>query len=173
MFDPNFFRTVVLMIQHNEHGALGLVLNRPLKTTVKEAWEQVSEMPCEIDSPLHSGGPCEGPLMVLHARPMDGETEVQIVEGVHFTTDRDAIEQLVLDFDGESPLRFFVGYAGWSPGQLENELGDGGWMVAPGTQEVVFGEVEDLWVSAFKSITQRKDLPGVNPKCIPEDPSLN
>ena len=66
LFDPNFFRSVILLVQHGENGALGLVLNRPLEMTIANAWEQVSEMPCEATGFLHQGGPCDGPLMVLH-----------------------------------------------------------------------------------------------------------
>src|SRR5205814_2997514 len=66
LFDPNFFRSVVLLVQHTENGALGLILNHPLEMTIANAWEQVSEMPCEATGVLHQGGPCDGPLMVLH-----------------------------------------------------------------------------------------------------------
>src|SRR5687768_5273835 len=66
LFDPNFFRSVVLLVQHTDAGALGLVLNRPLEMTINDAWGQVSETPCDATGFLHQGGPCEGPLMVLH-----------------------------------------------------------------------------------------------------------
>jgi putative transcriptional regulator len=64
--DPNFFHAVVLMVQHGEDGALGLVINRPLEVTIKQACDDSLEMVCETEGILHQGGPCQGPLMVLH-----------------------------------------------------------------------------------------------------------
>src|ERR1700720_344277 len=80
--DPNFARAVVLMVSHGEEGSLGLVLNRPLEMTVKEACEQVLETTCEIDDALHQGGPCEGPLMVLHTQMPALQLEPEIVPGI-------------------------------------------------------------------------------------------
>src|ERR1700761_360810 len=66
LLDPNFARSIVLIVQHDENGAMGLVLNRPLETTVAEAWTQVSAVPYPNNDTLFQGGPCEGPLMVVH-----------------------------------------------------------------------------------------------------------
>src|SRR5690348_8195431 len=85
LMDPNFVQTVILMVQHDENGALGLVLNRPLQTTVKEACEQALETECEVEGYLYQGGPCEGPLMVLSGVETAGQ--IQVTEGVHFTTE--------------------------------------------------------------------------------------
>src|SRR5687767_11112387 len=83
LVDPNFFHTVILLVQHNDEGALGLVLNRPLRTTVKEMWREVAEdEECEVEGPLHQGGPCEGALMVVHADA--AEAEAQVTDGVYF-----------------------------------------------------------------------------------------
>src|SRR4051812_22214559 len=83
LVDPNFFHTVVLMVQHNDEGALGLVLNRPLQTTVKEMWEQVDEgTKCGVEGALHQGGPCEGALMVVHGEETCAESEV--TGGIYF-----------------------------------------------------------------------------------------
>ena len=71
LVDPNFFHTVVLLVQHNQEGALGLVLNRPLQTTVQEMWQEVGESQCEVDQPLHQGGPCEGRSVGRAARAAD------------------------------------------------------------------------------------------------------
>src|SRR5437764_733950 len=88
LLDPNFAQSVILMIQHNDEGALGLVLNRPLGMSVRSAWEQVSEIPCEIESPLLKGGPCEGPLMVVHTSA--ALSQVEVLPGVYFSTEKDA-----------------------------------------------------------------------------------
>src|SRR5208282_6015778 len=66
LVDPNFFRSIVLLVQHSEDGALGLILNRQLKISVRSAWAQISQSVCQADGFLYQGGPCDGPLMVLH-----------------------------------------------------------------------------------------------------------
>src|SRR5215469_11256802 len=84
--DPNFFRSVVLLVQHNDQGALGVILNRPLDMTIQEAWPQVSEEPCNAEGPLHEGGPCRGPLMVLHTdEPL---SQLKVCDGIYFNTDK-------------------------------------------------------------------------------------
>jgi putative transcriptional regulator len=168
LFDPNFFRSVVLLVQHTEAGALGLVLNHPLEMTINDAWGQVSEMPCEASGFLHQGGPCEGPLMVLHT---DGSIpEMPVLPQVFFTTDRDDIQQLVTQ--NHSKMKFFVGYAGWSPGQLESELEEGGWLMTPAANKHIFGDGEELWPALMKEISEAI-FANLNPKVIPEDPSTN
>src|SRR5258705_1954854 len=168
LFDPNFFRSVILLVQHGENGALGLVLNPPLEMTIANAWEQVSEMPCEATGFLHQGGPCDGPLMALHTDA--SIPEMTVISDVFFTTDRDSIQQLVTQ--NHSQMKFFVGYAGWSPGQLEAELEGGGWLMTPAAKLHIFGDVEDLWPVLMKEISEAI-YQGLNPKVIPEDPSMN
>jgi len=138
LFDRNFFRSVVLLVQHGENGALGLVLNRPLEMTIANAWEQVSEMP--------------------------------VIPEVFFTTDRDSIQQLVTQ--NHSKMKFFVGYAGWSPGQLESELEDGGWLMVSAENKHIFESEEDLWPTLMREISEAI-YQNLNPKVIPQDPSTN
>ena len=167
--DPNFSRTVVLMVQHNEEGALGVVINRPLETTIESAWDQVSENPCNAEGHLFQGGPCPGPLMVLHT---DSEkSQIEVLDGIHFTTDKDTIEELVLLNGG--PLKFVVNYAGWGPGQLEGELEAGGWFTMKATADQVFGETEALWPTVVRTAAREKLYPWLDPRLIPEDPTVN
>jgi len=168
LFDPNFFRSVILLVQHGENGALGLVLNRPLEMTIANAWEQVSEMPCEATGFLHQGGPCDGPLMVLHTDA--SIPEMPVIPEVFFTTDRDQIQQLVTQ--NHSRMKFFVGYAGWSPGQLESELEDGGWLMTAADNKHIFEAEEDLWPALMREISEAI-YQNLNPKVIPQDPSTN
>src|SRR5258706_4371703 len=104
LVDRIFFHAVVLLVQHNDEGALGLVLSRPMQTTVKEMWREVGESSCEVEGALHQGGPCEGPLMVVHED--ESASEVEVMKGVHFCTSRERIESLVEDND--SAMKFFV-----------------------------------------------------------------
>src|SRR5947208_986366 len=124
--DPNFFQTVVLIVREDEDGALGLVLNRPLDVSVADACGESLEAAAEIEAPVHRGGPCDGPLMVLHARPSAGGDE--IVPGVQFTADREEIEKLMWDEADRDRVKYFAGYAGWGAKQLDAEIADGGWL---------------------------------------------
>ncbi|HEX2973448.1 MAG TPA: YqgE/AlgH family protein [Tepidisphaeraceae bacterium] len=168
LLDPNFLRSVVLMVQHDEGGALGLILNRPLETTLKEAWEQVSELPCEVEQPLHQGGPCDGPLMVLHTD--SAMSDMEVLPGLFFSADKEAVEELVVHMPGS--MKFFVGYAGWGPGQLENELDEGGWLTTPATAELVFEGNDEQWAVLVRQIMDSAAT-WLRAKVIPDDPSVN
>jgi putative transcriptional regulator len=164
--DPNFSRTVVLMIQHNDQGALGLVLNRPLSISVRQACEQSLDEPCEIDGMLHQGGPCEGPLMVLHANEMSKDADV--FPGVFFTTEKAKIESLMKQHNISA--RYFVGYAGWSAGQLEAEMEIESWIIADPAAAHIFEKSDGLWMRLMR---QRALGQWVDPSQIPDDPTVN
>jgi putative transcriptional regulator len=170
MDDPNFARSVLLMIQHDEEGAMGLILNRPLETTLQEALDQSGEEEAAGSDapnlPLHQGGPCEGPLMVVHTHA--SVSQVEVMEGVHFSTERPNVEWLLENNQG--PIKFFLGYAGWSPGQLEAEIEAGGWLTAAATAESVFADGENQWQRLHAQLTLGR---GLNPRIIPIDPRLN
>ncbi|HSV15336.1 MAG TPA: YqgE/AlgH family protein [Tepidisphaeraceae bacterium] len=164
--DPNFAQAIVLMVQHDEKGALGVVINRPLEVTVQQACEQVLGTGCEVGGVLHHGGPCEALLMVIHTDEDNGEAEV--IPGVYFTTAKESLE-LLLDNPADD-MRFFVGYSGWGPGQLEAEFETGSWTTTPATAERIFGPVENLWTRLNTEVNLSK---WVHPTRIPEDPSVN
>ncbi len=169
--EPNFCRAVVLLVQHNKDGALGLIINRPIETTIDQVWEQISELPCLCDDPLHQGGPCEGALMVLHADP--SLSQLEVVPGVHFTTEKEDVEQLAAGDNDERPVTFFVGYAGWSAGQLESEIEAGAWLITRATAEHVFEKKGDLWDTLRRRITLTNNYPWLKEELIPDDPSAN
>jgi len=175
--DPNFFRSVVLIVQDgDDQGTLGLVLNRPLAATVKDAFEQELHIACADESPLYRGGPVEQMLTVLHTNGDVGDVEV--IEGVYFTSRRDGIESVLLmssddEGDGSAPLRtrFFVGYSGWAAGQLDAEIQAGGWILHPATQEHIFEmTTEEQWNKLIAEVTLGK---WVKPDRMPEDPTVN
>jgi putative transcriptional regulator len=170
LLDPNFFRTVVLLVQHNEEGALGLILNRPTETSIQDAWKQIDdEDPCDLEGFVHQGGPCDGPLMLVHDNP--AFSDIEVMPGIYFTTDRETIHQLVAANKGR--VRFFVNYAGWTPGQLEGELEEGGWLTAPADDVSIFEAGEHLWTKAIKEVSFQTLFAGIDPKLIPPDPSVN
>ncbi len=170
LLDPNFARAVVLLVQHSEEGTMGLVLNRPTKTTLAEAWKQVSEAECPLDGLIHLGGPCRGPLMALHRDPLLGE--MQVLPDLYFCADPENIEKLISAGDAENS-RFFIGFAGWGPGQLEAEMKQDSWVVGPATVEQVFDAPQDLWVKITRQISTSQMIAALNIKHVPADPSLN
>ncbi len=168
-----FARAIVLILQHDENGAMGLVLNRPLETTVGEAWTQVSAVPYVNEDPLFQGGPVEGPLMVVHREAGRGQMEIAGGDGgeagIYLSSDADEVKGLV--GDAVEPLKFFIGYAGWGAMQLETELGEGAWQVAGVEAEEVFRTPEELWGVLMKRA--RHLVPAVDPRRIPPDASVN
>lgn len=170
LLDPNFVQTVVLMVQHDENGALGLVLNRPTELKLRQAWEQVNQGDCERDDNLYVGGPCEGVLMAIH--PFEEISQIEVLPGLHFATETDNIKWLVQQGEA-SQVRFFVGYAGWSPGQLEGEIDGGSWLTVPATIERVFSKEETLWRKVKREIELKTLLPRANPAILPSEPGLN
>lgn len=168
--DPNFLRSVVLMIDHQDEGALGLILNRRSTTRLADIWQSVCETPCLSEDFLCCGGPVEGPLMTLHASDELGGHE--IVPGVWFSSDRDILVQLVSQ--ASSPYHVFNGYAGWGAGQLEAELKIGGWLTTPAKHDHIFGQDEEgLWQRVVNSIGAEITQRGFKPHQVPFDPNNN
>jgi putative transcriptional regulator len=164
--DPNFARSVVLMIQHGEQGALGLILNRPLQITVNEVCKQSLGETSSIEGQLHQGGPCEGPLMVLHGNEMAKDSDV--MPGLFFTTERSKIEIILRQPPDQ--FRFFAGYSGWASGQLEAEMEVESWLVVPADPNLVFESTSNLW---SKLMTQRMIGGQIDLSRIPDDPTVN
>jgi putative transcriptional regulator len=144
-----FTRSVVLLVRHTEDGALGLILNRRMPALLKDAWGKVSDVPCNRDTSIFLGGPCEGPLVALHTREF--LLEFEVMPGVYFSAGKDKLERLAAETE-ESPVRFFAGYSGWSPGQLEAELARGAWSVMPASSKHVFEHEDDLWIRASRHV---------------------
>jgi putative transcriptional regulator len=166
--DPNFYRTVVLMVQHNEQGALGLVLNRPGDKSIADIWSQTGHEACNNPALIHVGGPVPGPLMAVHT--IQDIAESEILPGLYFATHRDSLDRLVRQ---EEPFRLFAGHSGWGAEQLEGELKVGGWLTTRATLEDVWCEPANVW----KDVTQRIGLeiiaPDIDPKHVPKDPNWN
>ena len=183
--DPNFDRTVVLLIAHNEEGALGLVLNRPSRMEVAEPlpqWEHLAAEPAV----LFLGGPVRHEAVICLARnepgtpvdtspPSDG-TDVgdddeledgwkEVVPGVA-TIDLDQDPGSVADRVRQ--VRMFAGYAGWSAGQLEAEIATGAWWTVDAEAGDAFTlEPGDLW----ERVLRRQSFPLAYVSWYPEDPA--
>jgi len=165
-----FGRSVVLLVRHSADGALGLILNRPTGAMLKQAWEKASHVPCHRDATLFLGGPCEGPLVALHTHEF--LLEFEVFPGLYFCGGKDKLERLAAQTEG-SPAKFFAGYSGWSPGQLENEIARGGWSVMPARMEHIFGNEDELWSKSSRYVADMAWRDALKIKQAPPDLSLN
>ena len=166
LFDDNFRQTVVLIGGHDADGAFGVVLNRPLETTVGEAVPPLAAL-AGADARVFRGGPVapEMPVLVVRLTDTDG-LDVHILGSTGLLTGEvssDVTSRLV-------EARVFAGHAGWGPGQLEAELDADAWIVEPATEADVFTtEPESLWRRAL----ERKGPDYARLARVPFDPSLN
>jgi putative transcriptional regulator len=142
--DPNFYRAVILLCEHGPGGSFGLTLNRPLDVQPREV---VAGFYAYRDV-LGLGGPVQrDTLHYLHRHGPAVPDSVDLGDGVRWGGSFEAVQALVRKgATNARELRFFVGYAGWSPEQLEAEVEADGWIVAPASADLVFTDAPDaLW----------------------------
>jgi len=166
--DPNFARAVVLICEHSDEGALGLILNRPGDVTVDEAALELVPL-AGGDTVIDIGGPVQ-PEALLVLAEFDDPTEqagMHISGALGIMGDRGTIEELVEHTDR---VRVFAGYAGWGPGQLDSEVDRDDWFVAPAGNDDVFDtDAELLW----QRVLERKGGHFALVARMPVDPSVN
>lgn len=166
--DPSFERTVVLMLEHSESGALGVVLNRPSGVPVADilaAWADVVAPP----SLVFHGGPVstDSALGLVQTSRHEVLGVRRLSHGVSLV-DLDTPAELVST--AVSAMRVFVGYAGWSAGQLEQEIDEGAWYVVDSLPEDAFTpDPSDLW----RRVLRRQPPPLSLVAFFPQDPALN
>ena len=154
--DPNFFHSVIYVCEHNQHGAMGIVINQPVDLTLGELVEQMGHQPPDNElatHPIYRGGPVDSERgFVLH-RPMgDWQATMPVGSNIGITTSNDIIEAMA---NGNGPEDFLValGYAGWGPGQLEEEIRENSWLNGPMAPELLFGAgTEECWQAAVALI---------------------
>jgi putative transcriptional regulator len=167
LLDPNFARTVVLVGEHNEDGALGVVLNRPSETTVGEAVPDLIDL-ADAEEPVHVGGPVQPAAVLVLAEYEEPDDAAQLVTGAVGFVAVDEDDDRVSTLPGRA--RVFAGYAGWGPGQLESELERDDWIVVDADPEDVFdGDANSLWSRVLERQGGRLRLLAR----MPPDPSLN
>lgn len=169
LFDPNFRRTVVLIAEHGEEGAVGLVLNRPAHVMVEEAAPTLAGL-VTPGTALFLGGPVQKEAVIVLAE-FDHDALSSLpgppVVGTIAFAPADLDPQ---DLHGIRRARVFAGYAGWGPGQLEGELGESAWIVEPARPEDVFTDHPDrLWMAVLRRKGGEYDMLSL----MPDDPSSN
>ena len=156
MADPNFSSTVTLICEHNDEGALGIVINRPLNIRLGGLFEQLhvdNPDPAALDHPVMMGGPV-GPErgFVLHDSSHRYENSLPVSGEICLTLSRDVIDAMA---SGRGPQKSLValGYAGWDAGQLEAEMLANAWLNVLATQEIVFDmPFADRWAAAARAL---------------------
>jgi putative transcriptional regulator len=141
LWDPNFSGTVSLICEHNQDGAVAFVINQPLGIGLKEVLEQtgLEVDPSVGDKPVLSGGPVSVERGFVMHRP-DGQSwasSMSVSDSIEITTSEDII-QAMANNQGPKDAILILGYAGWEPGQLEQEILDNSWLTLPATPDVLF-----------------------------------
>ncbi len=167
LLDPNFWRTVVLIVEHSEEGALGLVLNRPSETNVGEAVPQLGEL-LDPGERLFIGGPVQQSAVIVLAQ-FEDPTDAALL----------AFDDVGVLGTGSTPEettagvragRAFLGHAGWGAGQLDGELERGDWILEPARLEDAFADqARGLW----SDVLTRKGGSYALVARMPADPSMN
>jgi putative transcriptional regulator len=153
LLDPNFHHTVVLLIEHDEQGAMGIVLNRPLPLTLAKICEE-SQLVFggNPEATAWRGGPVDpqrGIILVRGGLPEEEDTVLDFTDFVSFR--KDLLETLLLD--GAATYRLFLGYSGWGPGQLDAEMEQGAWARLPLRPEWLLSEdPKNLWPKAIQTL---------------------
>ena len=154
MADPNFSTTVTLICEHNDDGALGIIINRPLNLKLSGLFEQLSvddADPETASSPVMSGGPVGTERgFVLHGKDHSFENTLAVSDDIQLTLSRDVIDAMAVG-DGPEKSLVAIGYAGWESGQLEEEMLANSWLNVTATPELVFDTpFEERWDSAAR-----------------------
>ena len=153
--DPNFSHSVTLVCEHNERGALGLVINRPLEMRMSEVLDQLSLESDDAtlrDMPVLAGGPVQRDRgFVLHRPgPRGWESTMRVSDTLHVTTSRDVLAAMAKS-DGPRQAVIALGYAGWEAGQLDEELLQNAWLTVPCDDSLIFElPFEQRWHAAAR-----------------------
>ncbi|MBR59265.1 MAG: hypothetical protein CMH54_14765 [Myxococcales bacterium] len=152
LLDPNFQQSIVLIVEHNlEDGTFGLVLNRPGPLRVDEFCSSIGiDWVGDEDHVVHEGGPVNPSVgWLLHEGEPDPVDSTPITDGIHLSTSREVLQKLAMK--PNIRRRLYSGYAGWSPGQLAEEMRYGSWLTSDLPSDIVFSNMkEQAWHRVMK-----------------------
>ena len=168
--DDAFSRSVIYMCEHNENGALGLVINKPIAMTVADLFEKIELSPPRTElaeRAVFYGGPVQTERGFILHEPLDEQgghynASLAVTGGLEMTTSRDVLEALS---NGAGPKRVLValGYSGWAAGQLEEEIGRNGWLTVEASHDIIFDTPIEL------RYERALGLLGVDPRMLSQD----
>jgi putative transcriptional regulator len=140
MPDPRFQEKLIFMCGHTEEGAIGLVVNNPLQDVTVDEILRSADIPVPDFSfpPVYIGGPVEvGSGFILYSADYQAKSQLEVSSTICLSSDPQILRDIA-ENKGPNHYMFMLGYAGWGPGQLENELTDNGWLALPAEDEVIF-----------------------------------
>jgi putative transcriptional regulator len=154
--DPIFAKTVVLLVEFDENGALGLLINHPTGVPISRALDQLKAANNHSD-PVYLGGPVDVAMVLALLRASGKPDEARRVVGdVYLVSTRSLLEKTLTSGTGPGEFRAYMGYCGWGAGQLENEMNRGGWYIFDGDAKLVFdSDPESVW-SRLVARTEQK-----------------
>ena len=169
--DPNFKRTVVLLATHNKEGSVGFVLNRPMELKLEQIVEDFD--PCDL--PIWDGGPVQrDSLFYIHTLGDAIPDSIPIIGDLYWSGNFETVKALIKGRKiSPKEIRLFIGYSGWSAGQLQNEIKNNSWLVAPATLDAVMSTGKDIdqkfWKEVIKSMGKEYSILAG----FPENPMWN
>lgn len=166
--DPNFLRTVVFLCEHKEEGSFGFVLNRQYENTLDELIPELEGHKL----PVFYGGPVQiDSIHFLHQYPDEIPGGQEVMKGVYWGGDFDAIVNLIKNEDiNTDKIRFFIGYSGWSEGQLPDEMNEKTWLAVKATRKLIFHKsCAEIWKDSLKHLGGDYEMMAN----FPIDPQLN
>jgi putative transcriptional regulator len=159
--DVNFAHAVVLILQHDENGTIGVMLNRPTNLVPATVFPELAEDLGSYEGHLFRGGPVAPTRLLYIVRGLAAATVTgpEVLDKVFLSIEDGALPDMVRLADGTKELRLYAGHATWAPGQLQAEIGAGGWQILLGTPELVFDEDPDsLWTQLEGRGTDRNNV---------------
>lgn len=166
--DPNFMRTVVFLCEHQEQGSFGFVLNRKYETTLDELIPELEG----FKYPVYYGGPVQpDTIHFLHQYPDDIPGSMEVIKGVYWGGDFDIVVDMIKkNIIDASKIRFYIGYSGWTNGQLKDELDEKSWLTVMATRKIIFhSKYEEIWKESLRQLGGEYEIM-IN---FPIDPQLN
>jgi len=160
--DPNFFHSVTYICEHNDSGALGLVINRPLGMQLDEILQHVQLDQAEPEArqiPVHLGGPVQQDRgFVLHEPLGEWDATLKVTDRIGITSSMDILQAIARN-EGPEHTLITLGYAGWGAGQLEQEMAENAWLSGPAHPDILFDTPdEERWKAAAASLGIDLDL---------------
>lgn len=166
--DPFFKRSVVLLIEHSEQGSLGFIINKPIDIKLNDALDDFPE----FDAKVFFGGPVKRDnLYYIHTLGSRLEGSFEVCPGIYWGGDFEMLKELIRRGEvSPDQIRFYVGYSGWNPNQLDYEMKEHSWLVVNSNVNYVMNDHADLlWSNILKEMGKQYAILSN----FPDDPSLN